>query len=71
MTVDEVLEEPAETEEAPAIPQTLQIHKVERTHDNHNVFFFFTKLRPIMIPCLNNTTETMRIPKFVIIKLPV
>ena len=33
MSVDEVLEVPAETEEAPVIPQTLQIHKVERTHD--------------------------------------
>ena len=32
LAADEVLEEPAETEKAPKIPQTLQIHKVKRLY---------------------------------------
>ena len=37
LAADEVLEEPTETENAPKIPQTLQIHKVKRLYDNHKV----------------------------------
>ena len=62
MAVDEVLEEPAETEEAPAIPQTLQIHKVERTHDNNSVCCLkFYKIasdnEPMFKQCYRNDTD--------------
>ena len=51
LAADEVLEEPAETEKAPKIPQTLQIHKVKRLYDNHNVCYLkFYKIASDEVP---------------------
>ena len=39
MALDNILEEPTETEEATGIPQTLQILKFKRRHDNRKLRF--------------------------------
>ena len=36
---EEILEEPNDTETAPRIEKTLQIHKVQRSYDNRNVCY--------------------------------
>ena len=51
LAADEVLEEPAETENAPKIHQTLQIHKVKRLYDNHKVCYLkFYKIASDEVP---------------------
>ena len=62
---DEVLEEPAETEKAPKIDQTLQIHKVKRLCDNRNVCYL--ELHPMKYQYLKSIFGRLQILKFVLI----